>query len=132
MQVELSGNHLFIYSGRDPERRNPTTNKIIYELNDPFSRVQIIRVDKISSVEIDYSEEYFKLNIEGFQYPILCTFGNRNCYRINSFYEAIDVIKEALKYDHDKGCNMNRRSKNTSLCVQPADVMREEEGYNSS
>lgn len=121
MQADISGNHLFIYSGRDPKYYNPETKEIIYKMDDPFSTVQIIRIDKISNVEINHKEFTFKIYVSGMNYPIYCTFGERNCYKINCFYAFLDVIQKALKYDHECGNNMNRRNSQTALSVQPYD-----------
>ena len=121
MQADLSGNYLFIYSGRNPKTMNPETNQIIYKMDDPFAEVKIIRIDKISSVDINYKEENLKIYISGMPYPIFCNFGTRSCYRINCFYAFVDVIQKALAYDFDKGFNIDRRNSQTGLCVQPGD-----------
>ena len=130
MQAELSGNFLYIYSGRNPMYCNPETKETIYKINDPFAKVQCIRIDKISNVEIDYKEQSLKLYVMGMPYPIFCTFGERNCYRINCFYAFVDVISKAMKFTGDYSMNLERRDSQTALSYQPEDVLRE--GYESS
>ena len=76
MELDLSGNYLFIYTGREPQYRNPETHKLIYKLNDPFAKVQIIRVDKISSVEINYSDEDFERRIVLYKLSLINLFEN--------------------------------------------------------
>ena len=129
MQADLSGNYLFIYSGREPKTMDPETKQVIYKLNDPFSKVHAIRIDCISSVEVDYSEYSIRLFIKGHLYPILCTFGERNCHKINCFYTFLDVIHKALQYDWDKGFNLDKRDNETALSVQPQDIY--DNTYNS-
>jgi hypothetical protein len=122
MQADLSGNFLYIYSGRNPKYMNPETQQTIYKLEDPFAKVQIIRIDKISNVEIDYKEENLKIYVSGMNYPIFCSFGERNCYRINCFYEFVNAIQTALQCDFDKANNLDKRNEQTGLSVQPSDV----------
>ena len=130
MQADISGNHLFIYSGRNPMYWNPETKTTIYKIDDPFAKVQIIRIDMISNVEIDYKEMTLKIYVSGMSYPIYCSFGERPCYKINCFHAFLDVIQKALKYDFDRGFKMERRNSQTELSVQPEDVLRE--GYESN
>jgi hypothetical protein len=126
MQADLSGNYLFIYSGRAPKTMNLETKKLVYKMDDPFSEVKIIRIDKISSVDINYKEQNLKIYVDGMYHPIYCSFGERNCYRINCFYEFVDIIQKAMNYDFTKGFDMEKRSSQTALSVQPSDIRDEE------
>ena len=127
MQAELNGNFLYIYTGRNPLTWNPQTKQIIYKMDDPFAKVQIIRVDMISNVEIDYKEESLKIYVNGMNYPIFCTFGTRNCYRINCFHAFVDVIAKAMKFSGDYYFNLERRNEQTALSYQPEEAHQEED-----
>lgn len=126
MQAELSGNFLYIYSGRNPLTWNPATEQIIYKMDDPFAKVQCIRVDMISTVEIDYKEENLKIYVNGMPYPIFCSFGTRNCYRINCFHAFVDIVSKAMKFSGDYSLNLERRNEQTALSVQPSEIRDEE------
>ena len=126
MQADISGNHLFIYSGRNPVTMNPETRKIIYKIDDPFAEVKVIRIDKISCVDINHKEQTLKIYVDGVYYPIFCSFGERNCYRINCFFAFLDVIQSALKHDYTKANKLECRNEQTGLSVQPSEIRDEE------
>lgn len=126
MQADISGNHLFIYSGRDPRTINPETRKIVYKMDDPFAEVKIIRIDKISCVDINYKEQNLKIYVDGMYHPIFCSFGEHNCYRINCFYAFVEVVQKGLQCDWNKANNMECRNEQTGLSVQPSDILDDE------
>lgn len=130
MQADLSGNFLFIYSERYATKCNPETKESIYQLDDAFGEVKIIRIDKISCVDVDFNNMTLKIHVDGMSYPIYCSFGERNCYKINCFHDFLDVIHKALKCDYTKGFDILfgiKRDKQTQLSVTPEDYVREKE-----
>ncbi len=121
MQIEYEGRFLYFYSGRDYDCKNPDMNDVGEK--DPFSKVHCIAVDAVTGVEIDQKECTVKLYVKGHTYPIYCTFGSRNCYKINCFGNFIEVLHSALNLSRDKVWNLHRRSEQTALSVQRKDEM---------
>jgi hypothetical protein len=123
MQVEVSGNWVYVYSGRTTQGKNADPKDIGY--NDPFEVVQCIRLDKITGLKVDHGFEETSLTIfaEGHAYPIYLTFGQRNCYRLNCHGAAVCKIGDALGIPREFIWELNRRSEQTALSVQRADEM---------
>lgn len=127
MQVEISGNWVFVYSGRTTRETNPDLNEVGYK--DPFEVVHCIRLDKITGIKVDQMFEDRSLTIfaEGHTYPIRLTFGRRNCYRLNCHGEAVCKLQDALGIPREFIWDMDRRSEQTALSVQRGDEQMEED-----
>jgi len=123
MQLEREGQYLYLYTGREYQIRNPDMTKVGQE--DPFSKVQCIKIDSITSVEIDH--KHFTVTIWVGARPIHCSFGERNCYKINCHGAFIDVLSEALLLHREFIWNFERRNSQTALSVQRGDECYNEE-----
>lgn len=121
MQIEYTGRFLYLYSGREIHYKDPGMNEVGNK--DPFSKVQCIAVDAVTGVEIDHKEFTVKLYVKGHTYPIHCSFGDRNCYKINCFGAFLEVLQRALCLDPEMIWNLQRRSEQTALSVQRKDEM---------
>ena len=117
MQAHCEGPYLYIYSGREYDTVNPDMTKVGQE--DPFSKVQCIRLDSITSVDFDH--KYFTVTLWIGARPIHCSFGNRNCYKINCYGAFVDVLTEALSLSREHIWNLQRRGSQTALSVQRGD-----------
>jgi hypothetical protein len=126
MQVEISGNWVYVYSGRTMNEKNPDLKEVGYK--DPFEVVHCIRLDKITGLKVDHVFEDMSVTIfaEGHPYPIRLTFGSRNCYRINCHGAAVCKLQDALGIPREFVWDMNKRSEQTALSVQRADEAQEE------
>jgi hypothetical protein len=127
MQVEVSGNWVYVYSGRTINEKHPNLTEVGY--NDPFEVVHCIRLDKITGLKVDHVFEEMSVTIfaEGHVYPIRLTFGSRNCYRINCHGAAVCKLQDALGIPREFVWDMNKRSEQTALSVQRADERIEED-----
>ncbi len=125
MQVEVSGNWVYVYSGRRTNETNPDSKEV--GLKDPFEVVHCIRKDKITGIKVDHVFENCSLSIfvEGHSYPIYLTFGRRNCYRLNCHGEAVCKLQDALGIPREFVWGLDRRSEQTALSVQRADEWME-------
>jgi hypothetical protein len=121
MQVEYTGRFLYLYSGREFQCKDPNMNDVGRE--DAFSKVQCIAVNAVTGVEIDHKEFTVKLYVKGFTYPIQCSFGCRNCYKINCFTAFLETLQRALSLPSEMIWNLQRRSEQTALSVQRKDEM---------
>jgi hypothetical protein len=123
MQVDISGSWVYIYSGREFREKNPNMNEV--GENDPFEVVHCIKLDQITGIKVDHVFEDQSITIfaNGHPYPIRCTFGRRNCYRINCHGEFVSKISEALGIPPAFIWNMERRGKQTALSSQRVDEM---------
>ncbi len=121
MQVEVSGNWVYVYSGRTTNEKNPDLKEVGYK--DPFEVVHCIRLDKITGIKVDHVFEDQSLTIfaEGHPYPIRLTFGRRNCYRINCHGAAVCALQDALGISREFVWGLDRRSEQTALSVQRGD-----------
>lgn len=117
MQAHWEGQYLYIYSGREYQTRNPDMTKVGQE--DSFSKVHCIRIDSITSVEVDH--KHFTITLWMGTRPIHCSFGDRNCYKINCHGAFLEVLTEALSLNREYLWNMNRRNSQTALSVQRGD-----------
>lgn len=124
MQAEYKGRFLYLYSGREYRSKDPDMNKVGKE--DPFATVQCIPVDAITGVEINHSQFTVNLFVKGFPSPIFCSFGCRNCHKINCHTAFVEVISQALSLDREKIWNMNRRNEEVALSSQRKDEMEVE------
>ena len=115
MQGEIKDDFLYIYSGRNIQ------NSSHPEVKDPFARVKAIRLSAITGTEIDYQNEQVIIYAQGFSHPIYVTFGDRNCHRINCFYEFVPVIQKALGLDYDMSWDLQRRKSESSNAITRAD-----------
>ena len=123
MQVEWKGQYLYLYKGRECHILNPKMNEV--GKDDPFSTVQCIKIDTITSVDIDHKR--FQVTLWVGQRPIHCSFGDRNCYKINCFGAFVEVLLEALNLDRDHVWNLERRNSQTALSVQRGDELNDED-----
>lgn len=123
MQLEKKDNYLYLYSGRQYMEKNPDITKVGEE--DPFAKVQIIKIDSITGVEIDHKDQTVTLWCG--TRPIYCSFGYRNCHRLNCFYAFLDVLIEAWPFDPQMVYSMKRRNSETALAIQRGDEMEENE-----
>lgn len=121
MQVDISGNWLYVYSGREFRMKNPDMTKVGEE--DPFQVVHCIRLDQITGVKVDhiFEDQSITIYANGHQYPIRLTFGQRNCYRINCHGAATTKICDALGIPREFIWDMNRRNNQTALSEQRID-----------
>jgi hypothetical protein len=117
MQAHRDGPFLYIYSGRDSYEKNPDPSKVGEK--DPFSRVHCIRIDAITSVEND--QKNCTVTIWVGMRPIYCSFGTRNCYKINCHGAFLHVLAEALGLSPEMIWDMNKRNEQTALSVQRCD-----------
>ena len=117
MQAHRQGQYLYIYSGREIQEKNPDMSKVGQE--DPFSHVQVIRIESIKSVDIDQKHKTITIWIGA--RPIHCTFGDRNCYRINCYGAFLDVLTEAMSLNREYVWDFKRRNSQTALSVQRGD-----------
>jgi hypothetical protein len=123
MQVEWEGQYLYLYSGREYQTSNPDMTKVGQE--DPFSKVQCIKIDSITSVDIDH--KHFTVTLWVGARPIHCSFGERNCYKINCHGHFIEVLHEALGIRREYVWNLDRRNSQTALSVQRGDEYSNED-----
>lgn len=123
MQVHWEGPYLYIYSGREFQTKNPDMTKVGQE--DPFSKVQCIRLDSITSVEVDH--KHFTITLWMGARPIHCSFGDRNCYKINCHGAFLEVLIEALHLNRQFLWNLERRNSQTALSVQRGDEQYNED-----
>ena len=121
MQVEISGNWVYIYSGREFLMKNPDMTKVGFE--DPFQVVHCIKLDEITGMKMDhvFEDQSVTLFVRGHPYPIRLSFGRRNCYRINCHGEAVCKLGDALGIPREFLWGLDRRSEQTALSVQRAD-----------
>lgn len=115
MQGEIKDDFLYIYSGRNIQDSSAP------EITDPFARVKAIRISAITGTEIDYQNHQVIIYAQGFNYPIYVTFGDRNCHRINCFYEFVRVIQRALGLDYELSWELKRRTSETSNAITRSD-----------
>jgi hypothetical protein len=123
MQAEWEGQYLYIYNGRDIQRSNADMTQVGKE--DPFSRVQCIKVESITTVDIDH--KHFRITIWVGPRPIYCSFGNRNCYKINCFTAFLGVLQQALSLRVERVWELHRRNSQTALSVQRGDECYDED-----
>lgn len=123
MQAEWEGQYLYIYSGRDYEVKKPDMKQVGKE--DPFSELQIVKLDSITSIDVNHKDCTITLWLGA--RPIHCSFGNRNCYKINCFHEFMLVLEEALHIKPAYIWNMKRRNSQTALSVQREDEVQEKD-----
>lgn len=121
MQVDVSGNWLYIFSGRELDTKNADLKQIGQE--DPFEAVHCIRLDQITGVKVDhvFEDQSITIYVNGHQYPIRLTFGRRNCYRINCHGQATTKICDALGIPREFIWNLRRRDEQTALSEQRSD-----------
>lgn len=121
MQVEISGNWVYIYSGREFRLKEPDMTKVGFE--DPFQVVHCIKLDEITGMKVDhvFEDQTVTLFVRGHQYPIRCTFGRRNCYRINCFGAFVVKLGDALGIPRPFLWDLERRDEQTALSVQRSD-----------
>lgn len=122
MQVEHKGDWLYIYSGREFKFENPDMTAVGKE--DPFERVQAIKVSSITSIKVDYVFRNQQIILYTPSVVIL-EFGRRNCHRINCFYEALSIVTEALGLDRDQFMDLARRGEETANSVQRGDEIND-------
>lgn len=127
MQVEISGNWVYVYSGRQTQEKNADPKEVGYK--DPFEVVHCIRLDKITGLKVDHAFEDMSVTIfaEGHPYPIRLTFGYRNCYRINCHGATVCKLGDALGISREYIWGMDRRSEQTALSVQRVDELQMKE-----
>lgn len=125
-QADVSGNWLYIYSGRQFTEKNPDITKV--GKDDPFESVHCIRLNQITGVKIDYTygNENIVIYANGHAYPIQCSFGERNCYRINTHSEFVSKLQNALGLSAEHVWDMNKRSEQTALASQRADELQDD------
>jgi hypothetical protein len=122
MQVEWKGQYLYLYSGRNIQCKDEDE----IGQKDPFSKVQCIRIDSITGVEIDHTNFTVNLFVTGHPYPIHCSFGDRQCHKMNCHAIFIEKIMNALDLDREMVWDLNRRNKETALSSQRKDEMEVE------
>ena len=123
MQAHWEGQYLYIYSGREYTTVNPDMTKVGQE--DPFSKVQCIRIESITSVDVDHKN--FTITIWIGARPVHCSFGDRNCYKINCHGAFLEVLTEALSLKRESIWKLDRRNSQTALSVQRGDERYDED-----
>lgn len=118
MQAEIQGDWLYIYKGRMIREKNPDLTEIGKE--DSFSTVIPLRISAITGMEVDNKELTCKIYAQGFQYPILCEFGQRNPYRINCHGLFVATLQKALGLSAEHVWGLDRRSEQTAQSVPRA------------
>jgi len=118
MQAEHTGPFLYIYSGRAFLTKEPDRTKVGQE--DPFSKVECVRIDSITSVVVDHKD--FTITLWTGARPIHCSFGDRNCYKINCFHAFLDVLAQCLHLPPQNLFDLGRRNEQTALSVQRGDA----------
>lgn len=123
MQAEWEGQYLYIYSGREIHEKNPDMTQVGQK--DSFAKVQCIKLDSITSVDVDHTR--FTITIWVGTRPIHCTFGTRNCYKINCHGAFLSVLLEALRLNARYVWGVDRRNSQTALSVQRGDECYDED-----
>ena len=123
MQAHWEGQYLYIYSGREIPEKNPDMSQVGEK--DPFSKVQCIKISSITSIDIDHT--HFTITLWIGARPIHCSFGNRNCYKINCHRAFLGVLQEALGVKAEYVWDLNRRNSQTALSVQRGDERYDED-----
>jgi hypothetical protein len=123
MQVEWKGQYLYLYRGREYQTKNPDMTQVGQE--DPFASVDCIKIDSITSVDINHKA--FRVTIWVGGRPIYCSFGDRNCYKINCFGAFVETLLDALNLDRQQIWDFNRRNSQTALSVQRGDERYDED-----
>ena len=123
MQAHWEGQYLYIYSGREIPERNPDMTQVGEK--DPFSKVQCIKISSITSVDVDH--KHFTVTIWIGARPIHCSFGDRNCYKINCHGAFLSVLQEALGLKAEYVWGLDRRNSQTALSVQRGDERYDED-----
>lgn len=129
MQADVSGNWLYIYSGREFSTKNPDMTQIGEK--DPFQVVHCIRLDQITGVKVDhvFDDQSITIFANGHIYPIRCTFGARNCHRINCHGMFLDKITDVLGLCRSRIWDLERRHKETALSETRADWLANQADY---
>ena len=123
MQAHWQGQYLYLYSGRNIQEKNADMTKVGKE--DPFAKVQCIRIDSITSVDVYHTQ--FTITLWIGQRPIHCSFGDRNCHKINCHAAFLTVLAEALHFNAQFVWGMDRRNSETALSVQRGDTRYDED-----
>lgn len=123
MQAHWEGQYLYIYTGREIPEKNPDMSQVGEK--DPFSKVQCIKISSITSVDIDHT--HFTITLWIGARPIHCSFGNRNCYKINCHRAFLGVLQEALGLKPEYVWGLNRQNLQTVLSVQRGDERYDED-----
>ena len=115
MQADVSGNWLYIFSGREFQQKNPDMTQVGKE--DPFQVVHCIRLDQITGVKVDhvFEDQSVTIYANGHPYPIHCTFGRRNCYRINCHNDFVQIIARAVGLSPENIWALDKRNEQTAL-----------------
>ena len=121
MQVEISGNWVYVYSGREYLEKNPDPKEVGF--NDPFEVVHCIKLDEITGMKVDhvFEDQRIDIFVRGHMYPIRLNFGRRNCYRINCYGHAVSKLGDALGIPREFLWDLRRRDQQTALSVQRSD-----------
>jgi len=123
MQVVWEGQYLYIYSGREIPERNPDMTQVGEK--DPFSKVQCIKISSITSIDVNHAD--FTITIWIGARPIHCSFGDRNCYKINCHGAFLKVLQDALNLNPQFVWGLDRRNSQTALSVQRGDERYDED-----
>jgi hypothetical protein len=123
MQAVWEGQYLYIYSGREIQENNPDMTQVGEK--DPFSKVQCIKISSITSVDVDHTQ--FTITIWIGARPIHCSFGNRNCYKINCHGAFLAVLQDALNLNSQFVWGLDCRNSQTALSVQRGDECYDED-----
>ena len=119
MQAEYKKPYLYIYSGRYIQFNANLVDDI--GKGDAFTSVQCILAKQITSVDVDHHEYTITIHVKGRAYPIYCSFGERNCYKINCHSLFLSVLAQAIELDIPTIYTLNCRNEQTALSVQRGD-----------
>lgn len=119
MQAEYKKPYLYIYSGRYIQKNQNLVDDI--GKSDSFTSVHCILAKHITSVDVDHHNYTITIHVKGRAYPIYCSFGERNCYKINCHSIFLSVLAEATEIDIPMVYNLNCRNEQTALSVQRQD-----------
>ena len=123
MQCEIKGEWVYIYSGRTSMWKEDSEQykKDPIGKNDPFTTFHAIRLNSITGLKVDDDEYVVTIYANGHQYPIRVTFGQRNCYKINTHNAFACKLADALGLDRMFMFDLHRRNEQTALAVQRGD-----------
>ena len=107
MQVEVVGQWIYIYSGRE------VVDSSKPQENDPFAEVHVFRKKDIVGFRVDHQQQFFTFVVKGHPYPLTVEFGQRPNPRVNAFTNTLNTLLPVLEevgIPRNMILDMNRRS----------------------
>lgn len=94
MQCEIRGDWVYILSGRLIYDKRPES-----EPHDPFETVHVIHKSRITGIRVNHRDFTVDIFVEGHTCHIHCSFGYRNCHKINTHGMFVQKLVELLGLD---------------------------------